>query len=125
TCIVVIRSELPDTIPVATHTVSTPNSWNECPFAAYEANIRGASGKSGVRWLPNTAETPTVTTFSDSGYGRGLITTPLTTLNMAVVAPIPRASVRITVRLKVGCRLTMRVAYRRSCQTSRSRRPAG
>ena len=53
------------------------------------------------------------------------MTTPLTTLNMAVVAPIPRASVRITVRLKAGCRLNMRIAYRRSCPIPRRPNPAG
>ena len=53
------------------------------------------------------------------------MTTPLTTLNIAVVAPIPSASVRITVRLKAGCRLNMRIAYRTSCQTPRRTDPPG
>src|SRR5262245_41582672 len=44
---------------------------------------------------------------------------------MAVVAPIPRASVRMAVRLKAGSRRNMRNAYRTSCQTFRRPCPAG
>lgn len=37
---------------------------------------------------------------------------------MAVVAPMPRASVRTDMEVKVGARRRTRIAYRRSCRIS-------
>src|SRR5688572_20593880 len=58
-----------------------------------------------------------------SGYGRGRSSTPSTTEKIAVVAPMPSASVRMAARVKTGCFLNTRAVYRRSCHTSRSACP--
>jgi hypothetical protein len=47
---------------------------------------------------------------SGSGYGSGRSTTALTTLKMAVVAPMPSASVRIAVSANEGWRRRLRTA---------------
>ena len=44
----------------------------------------------------------TPTSASGSGYGSGLSSTPLTTLNTAVVAPMPSASVRMATMREAG-----------------------
>src|SRR3954454_10666558 len=50
------------------------------------------------------AECQTPTRRSASGYGRGLTRTPLTTLKIAVLAPIPSPSVRTATTEKSGAR---------------------
>src|SRR5436309_3939 len=50
------------------------------------------------------------------GYGSGRSITASTTLKIAVVAPMPSASVRTTTVVKPGFLRTERAAYRRSCQ---------
>jgi len=50
----------------------------------------------------------TTMTRSGSSNGIGRSTTALTTLKIAVVAPIPRASVRIAVAAKPGWRSSVR-----------------
>src|SRR5437762_3959341 len=55
---------------------------------------------------------------SASGYGSGRSKTALTMLKIAVFAPMPSASVRIAITLKLGCFRSMRKAYRISCFTS-------
>jgi hypothetical protein len=45
-----------------------------------------------------------------SRYGSGVRTTALTTLNIAVVAPMPSATVRIAVAAKPGWRIRFRTA---------------
>ena len=49
------------------------------------------------------------------GNGNGCSTTALTTLKMAVVAPMPSASVSRATAVKPGCCRSSRRAYRRSC----------
>ena len=49
------------------------------------------------------------------GNGNGCSTTALTTLKMAVVAPMPSASVSRATAVKLGCCRSNRSAYRRSC----------
>jgi hypothetical protein len=52
---------------------------------------------------------------SGDGYGSGLSSTPWTTVNMAVFAPMPSASVRIASAAKPGRLMSIRSAWRRSC----------
>jgi hypothetical protein len=52
---------------------------------------------------------------SGSGKGRGRSSTPLIRLNIAVVAPMPSASVNVVVRAKPGFLRSWRIAKRRSC----------
>src|SRR5450432_297124 len=52
----------------------------------------------------------TPTSAPASGYGSGLISTPLTTLKMAVVAPIPSASVTSAMAVNAGARPNRRKA---------------
>jgi len=48
------------------------------------------------------ARCQTPTSSWDRGKGRGLISTPFTTLKMAVFAPMPRARVISAIEVKVG-----------------------
>src|ERR1700747_832946 len=57
------------------------------------------------------AESQTLTRVSDLGYDSGLISTLLTTLKTAVLAPIAIASVRITVAANPGALASRRNAY--------------
>jgi hypothetical protein len=50
----------------------------------------------------------TATIRSGAAKGSGRSTTALTTLKMAVVAPMPRASVSTAVAAKPGCRTSVR-----------------
>jgi hypothetical protein len=50
----------------------------------------------------------TVTSSSGDSYGRGRISTPSITLNTAVFAPMPRASVRTATAANPGERLSCR-----------------
>jgi YD repeat-containing protein len=52
---------------------------------------------------------------SRNGSGRSRVAS--TTVKIAVVAPTPRASVRIATALNAGWRRSRRVAYRRSCRS--------
>src|SRR5439155_9128880 len=52
---------------------------------------------------------------SASGYGSDRSRTPLTTLKIAVVAPIPSASVIVVTRTNAGARRNWRLANRISC----------
>src|SRR5882672_681808 len=63
-----------------------------------------------------------VTSCSGSGYGRGFRSTPFTTENSAVLAPIPSARVRIATKAKPGDFTSMRTPKRRSC-VMRSNKP--
>ena len=49
-----------------------------------------------------------LTSSSASGYGNGLISTPLTTLNTAVLAPIPIARVMSATVVNIGARVNRR-----------------
>ena len=53
---------------------------------------------------------PMVTRRSASRYGRGRSSTASTTLKMALLAPIPSASVSTTARVKPGLRRSARKA---------------
>ena len=66
----------------------------------------GAFGAPGAR-------VSTLMSDSGSGYGSGLISTPLTTLNTAVFAPMASASVSSTAVVNVGFRRSPRAAWRR------------
>src|SRR5205823_10045122 len=55
---------------------------------------------------------------SDSGYGSGRNSTTLTTLKMAVLAPIPSARVSTATAVKAGCMASIRKAYRKSWRTA-------
>jgi hypothetical protein len=56
----------------------------------------------------------TVTSRSGSGNGRGVSSTPLTTLKIETVAPMPSASVPIAASEKPGWRMSVRAPKRRS-----------
>jgi hypothetical protein len=56
------------------------------------------------------ADSQTATSESGSGYASGLISTPLTTLKMAVFAPMPSASVKTATAANVGLRRRPRSA---------------
>src|SRR6185503_19490300 len=58
-----------------------------------------------------------LTSWPGSRYGSGCSSTPSTTLNIDVVAPIPTASVSIIVSAKAGRRLRLLAANDRSCAT--------
>ena len=60
---------------------------------------------------------------SDCGYGKGLISTPPTTLNIAAAAPTPRPKVRITVAVNAGTRTSVRRPIRMSRRKSRTMAP--
>ena len=59
---------------------------------------------------------------SGSGYGRGVSSTLSTTLKIAVVAPMPRVSVRMAARLKPGLLASMRTASPASWRNSSHQR---
>ena len=48
------------------------------------------------------------TSDSDCGYGRGLSSTPFTTLKIAVLAPMPSASVTTAIPVNIGARFSRR-----------------
>src|SRR5436853_7888679 len=52
--------------------------------------------------------------FSESGYGSGRSRTALTTLKIAVFAPIPSESAKMAMKVKPGCFSNCRNANRRS-----------
>ena len=56
----------------------------------------------------------TITRRSESGYGRGESSNVCTTLKIAVLAPMPSASVRIATAAKPGALSSWRRAKRRS-----------
>ena len=56
------------------------------------------------------ARCQTATSRSGSWYGSGFSNTPYTTLKIAVLAPIPNASVRAATVAKPGCFHSMRAA---------------
>src|SRR5215469_11812830 len=56
-----------------------------------------------------------MTSWPAFGYGRGLKRTAFTTLKMAVLAPIPSASVNTATKAKPGLLRNCRNAKRRSC----------
>ena len=62
-----------------------------------------------------------ITRCSGSGYGSGLSNTPLTTLKIAVFAPMPRASVKIASNVKPGCFRNIRTPNCRSSQSDFNR----
>ena len=53
--------------------------------------------------------------LSGSETGASRRRTASTALKMTEFAPMPRASVAMTVAAKVGARSSIRIAYRRSC----------
>jgi hypothetical protein len=53
---------------------------------------------------------------SDCGYASGRNSTALTTEKIAVLAPMPSASVRITTSEKTGFRIAVRIPKLKSCQ---------
>src|SRR5262245_29151432 len=55
---------------------------------------------------------------SGSGYGRGFSSSALTTLKIAVLAPIPIARDATITNVTPGVRLKVRRAYRRSCRNA-------
>ena len=57
----------------------------------------------------------TLSTRSGSGYGRGLSSTPLTTLKIAVLAPMPNARVSTIVTANPGRFNNILTEYRTSC----------
>ena len=57
----------------------------------------------------------TITNRSGSEYGSGCKSTPLTTLKIAVFAPMPSASVRIATAVKPGFFASILIPYRKSC----------
>ena len=61
-----------------------------------------------------------LTSSSASGYGSGLISTPYTTLKIAVVAPIPSASVNTAAAVKPGWRRRPRTAWRKPEELNRA-----
>jgi hypothetical protein len=71
----------------------------------YVAALWGSVGalNPGARWL-------TATSRSGSSKASGFSNTPYTTLKMAVVAPIPSASVRTATAEKPGCFQNIRAA---------------
>src|SRR5437879_5764983 len=52
-----------------------------------------------------------------SGKGNGRSSTPYTTVKIAVLAPMPRASVKTATAVKPGFFASIRKAYRKSCQS--------
>src|SRR5207302_3797525 len=70
-----------------------------------------------ARWLLDSAAgtfSNGRTTRSGCAYGSGRSSTAFTTLKIAVVAPMPRASVRIAAAANPGAPRNVRTAYRRS-----------
>src|SRR5256885_1829103 len=67
--------------------------------------------------------------LQDVGYGSGLRSTGFTALKMAVLAPIPRASVSTATAVKPGLFASVRTAKRRSWRSvfiiRTSRQPSG
>jgi hypothetical protein len=99
----------------------TPNA----PTASKPRSSRSQSSSSlALTTRPSTATFglpgQSRTTRSASGKGSGRRSTPRTTENIAVVAPIPRASVRRTTTEKPRARRRPRAAYTTSCQTVES-----
>src|SRR5580658_477434 len=76
--------------------------------APYESKTGGAFGS-------RTNFSQITTSRSGFRKGSGCSRTALTTLNIAVVAPIPSASVRITTVVNPGVRAKVRAAYATSC----------
>src|SRR5882762_2519758 len=54
---------------------------------------------------------------SGSGKGNGRSSTPYTTVKIAVLAPMPRASVKTATAVNPGFFASIRKAYRMSCQS--------
>src|SRR5580658_3285145 len=76
--------------------------------------------------LPAIPDTPGATCQTPanccaSGYGRGLISTPLTTLKIAVLAPMPSASVTRATEVNIGALPSRRKTCRRDVMESYTR----
>ena len=87
-------------------------SMGEAPYS-----VRPASPAS-CAWAWSTPQMRT--SRSGSGKGRGRSSTALRTLNREVFAPIPRARVSSTTRVRPGCRAQTRRPKRRSCHMAQS-----
>src|SRR6266540_6758381 len=80
-----------------------------------ERQSRKVAGETGVRSQPGSLElSKRRTSLSGSRYGSGLRSTPLTTLNMAVFAPMPSARVNTATAVKPGFFSSWRKANFRS-----------
>ncbi len=69
--------------------------------------------------LPFEVTSKTAMIRFESGYGSGRSNTPYTTLKMAVVAPMPSASVTTMIAGTPGFLTSPRAANRKSCQKPR------
>ena len=69
---------------------------------------------------PSVAGVSRENNSSGCGYGSGRSTAAFTVLKMAVVAPMPTASVRIAAKAKPGCRRIERKLNRRSVSMARA-----
>src|SRR5262245_22779277 len=85
-----------------------PNSWKVRFSSRYVKYIVGEQ-----LMLPMSEVTPGATCQTPNnacgcGYGSGLISTPFTTLNMAVLAPMPNASVTNATMVNIGVHASRR-----------------
>ena len=93
------------------------------PLSRYVKYVAGPC--SSRRILSPGARCQTPTRRSGSWNGNAFSSTPYTTLKIAVLAPIPKASVRAATTAKPGCFRSMRAAQRRSCERPASTCPVG
>lgn len=79
------------------------------------------SGQEAGSWLVplERSVSHTITSRCGSGNGTGRMSTASTTLKIAVVMPMPSASVTRLAMVNAGHRASMRAAWRRSCHRSR------
>jgi hypothetical protein len=74
-------------------------------------NSRNSAASTGNWSKPNVGNWLVISTsWPGSGYGNGRRITPLTTLKMAVLAPMPNARVKIAMAAKPGERTSVRTA---------------
>ena len=91
-----------------------------CRHAVNSDQVMPVLRKSGALALGAGARSTIRTSRSESRYGSGSSNTALTTLNTAVAAPMPSASVSTAARVKPGVRIKPRRAYGTSPRRSSS-----
>ncbi len=109
-----IRSGSPSPVKLTLERVKAVIPANERLCARQSTKLGGEALKrgkprSGLASISSTSR-------SGSGYGSGAMSTVLTTLKMAVLAPIPRANARSAASERAGLLASARTAKRRSFQ---------
>src|ERR1039458_325653 len=108
------NSGSPPAVSVKVRSPTSAKPSNERLCLRHSRKCHAATGRAGPKLAHLGTTSCTATNRSASGQESGRSNTPLKTVKMAVLAPMPRASVRIATTAKPGLRINVRSAYRMS-----------